>query len=101
VELDHLAAFVTIVRKGGVRLPKHEGGAQRFARTRSGVVLTNVGRALLPPAEGPGAAMRDAVDTVAGPVVLVQRRPALLSGASRAVLASSARGRPPDRLRRA
>ncbi len=83
VELDHVEAFVTIVRKGGftraavalrlsqpaisrrVRLLEHEVGAPLFERIRSGVVLTDAGRAFLSPAEALLAAMRDAVDAVA------------------------------------
>jgi DNA-binding transcriptional LysR family regulator len=83
VELDHVEAFVTIVRKGGftraaaalhlsqpaisrrVRLLEHEVGAPLFERSRSGGVLTDAGRAFLPPAEALLAAMRDARDAVA------------------------------------
>jgi DNA-binding transcriptional LysR family regulator len=83
VELDQVEAFVTIVRKGGftraaaalhlsqpavsrrVRLLEHAVGAPLFERSPSGGVLTDAGRAFLPPAEALLAAMRDARDAVA------------------------------------
>jgi DNA-binding transcriptional LysR family regulator len=83
VELDQIEAFVTIVRKGGftraaaalhlsqpaisrrVRLLEDAVGAPLFERIRSGAVLTDAGRAFLPPAEALLAAMRDARDAVA------------------------------------
>src|SRR5215470_10646691 len=84
MELDHVEAFVAIVRRGGftsaaaalhlsqpaisrrVRLLEHELGAPLFERIRSGVVLTEAGRLFLPAAEGLLAAMQDARDAVAG-----------------------------------
>jgi DNA-binding transcriptional LysR family regulator len=83
MELDQVEAFVTIVRKGGftraaaalhlsqpavsrrVRLLEHEVGAPLFERSPSGGVLTDAGRAFLPPAEALLAAMRDVRDAVA------------------------------------
>ena len=83
MELDQVEAFVTIVRKGGftraaaalhlsqpavsrrVRLLEHAVGAPLFERSPSGGVLTDAGRAFLPPAEALLAAMRDARDAVA------------------------------------
>ena len=83
MELDQVEAFVAIVRKGGftraaaalhlsqpavsrrVRLLEHAVGAPLFERIRSGVVLTDAGRAFLPPAEALLAAMRDARGAVA------------------------------------
>ena len=74
---------MTIVRKGGftraaaalhlsqpavsrrVRLLEHAVGAPLFERSPSGGVLTDAGRAFLPPAEALLAAMRDARDAVA------------------------------------
>ena len=82
MELDHVEAFVAIVRRGGftraaatlhlsqpaisrrVHLLEHELGAPLFERMRSGVVLTDAGRAFLPHAEALLASMRDAVDAV-------------------------------------
>jgi DNA-binding transcriptional LysR family regulator len=82
MELDHVEAFVAIVRRGGfsrassslhlsqpaisrrVRLLEHELGAPLFERTRTGAVLTDAGRAFLPHAEALLASMRDAVDAV-------------------------------------
>ena len=82
MELDQVEAFVTIVRKGGftraaaalhlsqpaisrrVRLLEHAVGAPLFERSRNGAVLTDAGRAFLPPAEALLAAMRDARDAV-------------------------------------
>jgi DNA-binding transcriptional LysR family regulator len=82
VELDHVEAFVAIVRRGGftraattlhlsqpaisrrVHLLEHELGAPLFERIRTGVVLTDAGRAFLPHAEALLASMRDGVDAV-------------------------------------
>jgi DNA-binding transcriptional LysR family regulator len=82
VELDHVEAFVAIVRGGGftrgaaalhlsqpaisrrVRLLEGELGAPLFERVRSGVRLTDAGRAFLPHAETLLAAMRDGIDAV-------------------------------------
>jgi DNA-binding transcriptional LysR family regulator len=82
VELDHVEAFVAIVRRGGftrasatlhlsqpaisrrLHLLERELGAPLFERVRSGAVLTEAGRAFLPHAEALLASMRDAVDAV-------------------------------------
>ena len=82
MELDHVEAFVTIVRGGGftraaatlhvsqpaisrrVRLLEHELGAPLFERIRTGVVLTDAGRAFLPHAEGLLASIRDGIEAV-------------------------------------
>ena len=83
MELDHVEAFVAIVRKGGftrasaalhlsqpaisrrVRLLEHELGAPLFERLGRGVVLTEAGRAFLPHAEALLASMRDGLEAVA------------------------------------
>jgi DNA-binding transcriptional LysR family regulator len=83
VEVDHVEAFVAIVRRGGftpaartlhlsqpaisrrVRLLEAELGAPVFERVRSGVVLTDAGRAFLPHAEALLASMRDGIEAVA------------------------------------
>src|SRR4029450_2624979 len=95
MELDHVEAFVAIVRQGGftrasaalhlsqpaisrrVHLLERELGAPLFERTRSGGVLTDAGRAFMPHAEALLASMRDGIDAVAalragdrGPVTL-------------------------------
>lgn len=95
MELDHVEAFVAIVRRGGftrasatlrlsqpaisrrVHLLEQELGAPLFERARSGGVLTDAGRAFLPHAEALLASMRDGIDAVAalgagdrGPVTL-------------------------------
>src|SRR5262245_1479044 len=95
MELDHVEAFVALVRRGGftrasstlglsqpaisrrVHLLEEELGAPMFERTRSGGVLTDAGRAFLPHAEALLASMRDGIDAVAalgagdrGPVTL-------------------------------
>src|SRR5262245_42602398 len=80
--LDHVEAFVAIVRRGGftraaatlhlsqpaisrrVHLLEQELGAPVFERVRSGVVLTDAGRAFLPHAEAMLASMRDGIDAV-------------------------------------
>src|SRR5216684_28629 len=82
MELDHVEAFVAIVRRGGftrasatlhlsqpaisrrVHLLERELGAPLFERIRSGAVLTDAGRAFLPHAEALLASMRDGVDAV-------------------------------------
>ncbi len=82
MELDHVEAFVAIVRRGGftraattlhlsqpaisrrVRLLEQELRAPLFERVRSGVILTDAGRAFLPHAEGLLASMRDGIDAV-------------------------------------
>ncbi len=83
MELDHVEAFVAIVRSGGftraartlhlsqpaisrrIHLLEGELGAPVFERMRSGVVLTEAGRAFLPCAESLLASMRDGLDAVA------------------------------------
>jgi len=83
VELDHVEAFVAIVRRGGfsraaaglhlsqpaisrrVRLLETELGAPLFDRIHSGAALTDAGRAFLPHAEALLASMRDGVEAVA------------------------------------
>ena len=82
MELDHVEAFVTIVRRGGftrastalhlsqpaisrrLHLLERELGAPLFERMRGGVVLTDAGRAFLPHAEAVLASMRDGMDAV-------------------------------------
>ena len=82
MELDHVEAFVAIVRRGGftraaaslhlsqpavsrrVHLLERELGAPVFERIRSGVVLTDAGHAFLPHAEALLASMRDGIDAV-------------------------------------
>jgi DNA-binding transcriptional LysR family regulator len=82
MELDHVEAFVAIVRRGGfsraaatlhlsqpaisrrLRLLEHELGAPLFDRVRSGASLTDAGRAFLPHAEALLASMRDGVESV-------------------------------------
>jgi DNA-binding transcriptional LysR family regulator len=82
MELDHVEAFVAIVRQGGftrasamlhlsqpaisrrLRLLERELGAPLFERIRSGAVLTDAGRAFLPHAEALLACMRDGIDAV-------------------------------------
>jgi DNA-binding transcriptional LysR family regulator len=82
MEIDQLEALVAIVRGGGftraastlhlsqpavsrrLGLLERELGAPLFERIRSGVVLTEAGRALLPHAEALLASMRDGVDAV-------------------------------------
>lgn len=82
MELDHVEAFVAIVRRGGftraaatlhlsqpaisrrVHLLERELGAPVFDRLRRGVVLTDAGRAFLPHAEALLASMRDGIDAV-------------------------------------
>ena len=82
MELDHVEAFVAIVRRGGftraaavlhpsqpaisrrVHLLEHELGAPLFDRVRAGATLTDAGRAFLPHAEALLASMRDGVEAV-------------------------------------
>src|SRR5258708_35855356 len=82
MELDHVTAFVAIVRHGGlsrassalhlsqpaisrrVHLREREVGAPLFERMRSGAVLTDAGRAFLPHAEALLASVRDGIDAV-------------------------------------
>ena len=77
-----MEAFVAIVRRGGftrasaalhlsqpaisrrVHLLERELGAPLFERIRSGVILTDGGRAFLPHAEALLASMRDGIDAV-------------------------------------
>jgi DNA-binding transcriptional LysR family regulator len=88
MELDHVEAFLAIVRRGGftrassslhlsqpaisrrIDLLERELGAPMFERIPSGVVLTEAGRAFLPHAEAMLASLRDgvaAVDALRGP----------------------------------
>lgn len=82
MELDHVQAFLAIVRHGGftrassalhlsqpaisrrIHLLERELGAPLFERIGTGVVLTDAGRAFLPHAEAVLASMRDGVDAV-------------------------------------
>jgi DNA-binding transcriptional LysR family regulator len=82
VEIDQLEAFVAIVRGRGfsraastlhlsqpavsrrLALLESELGAPLFERIRTGVVLTEAGKAFLPHAEALLASMRDGVDAV-------------------------------------
>lgn len=82
MELDHLEAFVSIVRRGGVtraaaalhlsqpaisrrlHLLEHEVGAPLFERIGRTFVLTQAGRAFLPHAQAVLASMRDALEAV-------------------------------------
>jgi DNA-binding transcriptional LysR family regulator len=82
MELDHIQAFLAIVRQGGftrasatlhlsqpaisrrVHLLEHELGAPLFERVRSGVVLTDAGRAFLPHAEALLASTHDGIEAV-------------------------------------
>ena len=83
MEIDQVAAFVTIVRRGGftraastlhlsqpavsrrLHLLEREVGAPLFERMRSGVVLTEAGQAFLPHAEALLASLRDGIEAVA------------------------------------
>jgi DNA-binding transcriptional LysR family regulator len=83
MELDHVEAFVAIVRGGGftraarrlhlsqpaisrrIHLLEAELGAPVFERIRTGVILTDAGHAFLPHAEALLASMRDGVEAVA------------------------------------
>jgi DNA-binding transcriptional LysR family regulator len=82
MELDHVEAFVAIVRSGGfsrasaslhlsqpaisrrVHLLERELGAPLFERVHGGALLTDAGRAFLPHAEALLASMRDGVEAV-------------------------------------
>lgn len=82
MELDHVEAFVAIVRRGGftrasailhlsqpaisrrLHLLERELGAPLFERMRSGAQLTDAGHAFLPHAEALLASMRDGIDAV-------------------------------------
>jgi DNA-binding transcriptional LysR family regulator len=82
VELDHVEAFLAIVRHGGftraasalhlsqpatsrrIQLLERELGAPLFERIPAGVVLTEAGRAFLPHAEALLASLRDGIDAV-------------------------------------
>jgi DNA-binding transcriptional LysR family regulator len=82
MELDHVEAFVAIVKHGGftrasaslhlsqpaisrrVHLLEQDLGAPLFDRIRSGVVMNDAGRAFLPHAEALLASMRDGIDAV-------------------------------------
>src|SRR5690242_4173304 len=95
MELDQVEAFLAIVRRGGftrasaslhlsqpaisrrVHLLEDDLGAPLFERMRSGVVLSDAGRAFLPHAEAALASLRDGSSAVAalrgtsrGPVAL-------------------------------
>ena len=82
VQIDQVQAFVAIVRRGGftraastlhlsqpavsrrLHLLESEVGAPLFERIRSGVVLTEAGRAFLPHAEALLASLRDGLEAV-------------------------------------
>jgi DNA-binding transcriptional LysR family regulator len=82
MELDHVEAFVAIVRSGGfsrasatlhlsqpaisrrIHLLERELAAPLFERLHGGAVLTDAGRAFLPHAEALLASMRDGVEAV-------------------------------------
>jgi DNA-binding transcriptional LysR family regulator len=82
MELDHVEAFVAIVRQGGftraaanlhlsqpavsrrVHLLEHELGAPLFDRVRGRALLTDAGRVFLPHAEALLARMRDGTEAV-------------------------------------
>jgi len=83
VEIDHVEAFLAIVRAGGftraaatlhlsqpaisrrIHLLERELGAPLFERLGSGLLLTDAGRAFRPHAEALAAGMRDALAAVA------------------------------------
>jgi DNA-binding transcriptional LysR family regulator len=83
VEIDQVQAFVAVVRGGGftraapslhlsqpavsrrLHLLERELGAPLFERIRSGVILTEAGKAFLPHAEALLASMRDGAQAVA------------------------------------
>ena len=83
MELDHIEAFVAIVRQQGfsrasstlhlsqpaisrrVHLLEQELGAPLFERIRSGAILTDAGHAFLPHAEAILASVRDGIESVA------------------------------------
>src|ERR1044071_6208832 len=82
VEIDHIEAFLAILRRGGftrasaglhlsqpaisrrIGLLERELGAPLFERVRTGAVLTDAGRAFLPHAEALLASMRDGIRAV-------------------------------------
>lgn len=82
MELDHVEAFVAIVREGGftrassalhlsqpaisrrIHLLERELGAPLFERLQAGALLTDAGHAFLPHAEALLAAMRDGIEAV-------------------------------------
>src|SRR5262249_61714211 len=82
MELDHIEAFVAIVRHAGftrassalhlsqpaisrrVQLLEQELDAPLFERMRAGAILTEAGRAFLPHAEALLASMRDGIEAV-------------------------------------
>jgi DNA-binding transcriptional LysR family regulator len=82
MELDHVEAFLAIVRRGGftrasaslhlsqpaisrrIGLLERELGAPVFERVRSGVILSDAGRAFLPHAEALLASLRDGIAAV-------------------------------------
>jgi len=82
IELDHVEAFLAIVRRGGftrasaslhlsqpaisrrIGVLERELGAPLFERVRGGVVLTDAGRAFLPHAEALLASLRDGIAAV-------------------------------------
>jgi len=82
MELDHVEAFLAIVRRGGftrasanlhlsqpaisrrIGLLERELGAPLFERVRSGAALTDAGRAFLPHAEALLASLRDGIAAV-------------------------------------
>lgn len=82
MELDHVEAFLAIVRRGGftrasaslhlsqpaisrrIGQLERELGAPMFERVRSGVILTDAGRAFLPHAEALLASLRDGIAAV-------------------------------------
>jgi DNA-binding transcriptional LysR family regulator len=82
MELDHIEAFLAIIRRGGftrasahlhlsqpaisrrIHLLESELGAPLFERIRSGVVLTEAGRAFLPHAEALVASLHDGIAAV-------------------------------------
>jgi DNA-binding transcriptional LysR family regulator len=95
MELDHVEAFLAIVRSGGfargsaalhlsqpaasrrIKLLEAELGAPLFDRLGRGVALTEAGRAFMPHAQAMLASMRDGIDAVGavrgtghGPVTL-------------------------------
>ncbi len=82
MELDHVEAFLAIVRRGGftrassslhlsqpaisrrIQLLERELGAPLFERVQTGVVMTDAGRAFLPHAEALVGAVRDGIEAV-------------------------------------